>query len=523
MLLSKRMPILEEPLAADIASSRVQRGEQSLRLAQRWREHRYILPALLFALVVCAWFCTWATWRFFEPEEFCRFYDAQAMALLEGRLDVPPSAIGTEAFIVGTKTYGYFGIAPALLRLPLVILFEGMDGRWSRLMMMIAAATNLVCAYQILRTIRGDRPQPTWRQKVLHSIFIVCAGIGSTNVFLVARSFTFHEAIMWAGTFALLFTCALLKYLARPRCSLLALAGLFALMSFLSRPTVGAGALLGMGVIFLALLSGAARGARLPRRLFGLNRADRPLRHAAVAGAVVLVTLAVYFGVNYGKFRSLNSVPLQYYYYYKVMPERMQITGGRQIHPENIPSATASYFGLRGFSLEKSFPWFERTRHPAIIGKPAIDMVDGFSSFPISMPCLTMLALLGGWAIIRGRDDVARRLRLPALVLLLGGSIVLATVALCERYLHDFYPALIVLAAAGLCRLEQIGSRTGWKIAALATLTAVSVTLNCSFALRHQRLGAGAPAEKVAEFRHWQAIVDSYVGRSRNAERSPSN
>src|SRR5205823_4265976 len=242
------MPILQEPLALQKTSSLVRCDPQSRRIGQAWRTHGYILPAFIVTLLACAWFCTWGDWRFFEPEEFCRFYDAQAIALLDGRLDVPPTAIGTEAFIVGAKTYGYFGIAPALLRLPLVIAFDGMDGLWSRLMMMAAAAINLICAYQILRTVRGQQ-RVTARTKLLHSVFIICAGIGSTNVFLVARSFTYHEAIMWGATFALLFTCTILRYFARPSKILLATAGVFAFMSLHSRASVGVGPLLVMGAV----------------------------------------------------------------------------------------------------------------------------------------------------------------------------------------------------------------------------------------------------------------------------------
>jgi hypothetical protein len=240
---------------------------------------------------------------------------------------------------------------------------------------------------------------------------------------------------------------------------------------------------------------------------FGRHAPEHPLRHALIAGAFVLVTLGVYFGVNYAKFRSFNAVPLQYYYYYKLMPARMQITGGRQIHVENIPTAVANYFGVRGFEIGGHFPWLDRTRHPVFVGTPAIDMVDGFSSIPVSMPALTALAIIGAWAILRGRSETTRRLRLPAAALLIGGSIVLATVALCERYLHDFYPVLIVLAAAGLCRVTLTRGAT-WKILIVAILTIFSVGLNCAFAINHQRLTAGASPAKVAEFQGWQQRVD---------------
>ena len=85
-----------------------------------WHDHAYILPSIFVSLIVCAWFVTWGDWKFFEPEDFCGFYDAQARSLIEGRLDIPPAAIGNEAFTFQGKTYGYFGIGPALLRIPLV-------------------------------------------------------------------------------------------------------------------------------------------------------------------------------------------------------------------------------------------------------------------------------------------------------------------------------------------------------------------------------------------------------------------
>ncbi|MDQ6809235.1 MAG: hypothetical protein M3Z64_07400 [Verrucomicrobiota bacterium] len=473
-----------------------------------WARHAYIVPSFLLTVLICGWFCTWGSWRLFEPEEFCQFYDAQAISILDGRLDVPVTAIGTEAFVFRGKTYGYFGIGPALLRLPLAVAFDGMDGLWSRLMMTIASTTNLVCAYGILWLIRDDRGPPTRREKVLHSLFVICAGLGSTNIFLVARSFTFHEAIMWAGTFALLFTWVTLKYLARPSGALLGVAGCFAFMSFSSRPTVGAGALLAMCVLLLVLLWRAAGRRTGAGWLFELQSPSRPLRHATIAAVTAFVTIGVYLGMNYGKFRTFTAVPLQYYHYYKLMPARMQITGGKQIHLENIPTSVATYFGFRGVHLQPSFPWFDRSRDATFVGSPAIDMVDGFSTFPVSMPALTLLAVLGGFAVVRGRSEIERRLRFPVVALLIGGSIVLATVALCERYLHDFYPALIVLAAVGICRVGA-GSTAGWKIAGLSVLALISIILNCSFALIHQRLTAGAPPEKVAEFQRWQRTIDN--------------
>ena len=178
-----------------------------------WRSHSYILPSFALSIIVWCWFVTWGDWRFFQQEDFCSFYDAYARSIVHGHFDVPRSAIGAEAFTFEGKAYGYFGIAPALLRIPLVVLLPEMDGRWSRLMILMAATISLLCAYALLRMFRGNSPL-TATERFLHSIFILSAGIGSSMVFLIGRSFAYHEALMWSGAFGLLFRlrhCSLLR------------------------------------------------------------------------------------------------------------------------------------------------------------------------------------------------------------------------------------------------------------------------------------------------------------------------
>ena len=470
---------------------------------QVWYDHAYILPSIFLSLIVCAWFVTWGDWKLFEPEGFCGFYDAQALSMLDGRFDVPPAAIGDEAFIFHGKAYGYYGIGPSLLRIPLVVAFQNMDGRWSRMMMLIGCAINLLCAYRIVRFIRTKPIVSGRTQRLLHSLFIICAGIGSTNIFLAGRSFTYHEAIMWGGTFSLLFAWTILKYLTQPSYRRLALAGFFAFMAFHCRPTAGAGAVLAMSLISAILAWRAFTRSRATPSLLDLTAVVHPGRHALVAALLVTLTVGTYFGVNYAKFRTFNGIPLQYYAWYHAIPVRMKITGGTQIHPENIPTALAAYFGPNGITFDPNFPWVRMPRETSMVGSPAIDVVEPFSSVPISMPALLLLAVAGCAPIVQGSRQMIRRVRLPALALSIGGGIVLATVAITERYVHDFYPALILCAAVGVSRIEV--EKHLWKrTTILAALTITSIFANCSFSLVHQRTTTGAPLAKRVEFRSMQ-------------------
>ena len=105
-----------------------------------------------------------------------------------------------------------------------------------------------------------------------------------------------------------------------------------------------------------------------------------------------------------------------------------------------------------------------------------------------------------------------RRARLPAVTLFIGGGVMLTTVCITERYLHDFYPALIVCAAAGVMRLHSV-KRPTLMTAVIATLTAVSIALNCSFSLTNQRENFGAPSPKVAEYEHLQESINRALHR----------
>ena len=430
--------------------------------------------------------------------------------MIAGHLDVPPAAIGSESFSFQGKTYGYFGIAPSLLRIPLILIFKDMDGRWSRLMMLIGCTINLVCAYCILRMVPGDQAGNSRARQVLESLFILCAGIGSTNVFLVARSFTFHEAIMWGSAFAMLFTLMFLKYLARPRLRFLVATALFAFMSLHSRATTGAGALLALCILTTALIWRLVRKAEPGKSPIGLDHVARPFTHTIVAGAAVIIIVVSYFGVNYAKFRTFDAVPLKYYDFYVRNPRALEMTRGRQIHIENIPTTVASYFGFDGMWLDPRFPWLFPSREATFIGSPTIMVVEGFSTFPVSLPALSLLALLGFLPLISGSSEAVRRLRVPAAALFLGGGIVFATVAITERYLHDLYPALIACAAVGVMRI----ARERYVVRAtvlVAVLTGVSIVFNCSFALENQRLDAwsmgGVPPSRRAEFKELQKSI----------------
>ena len=273
---------------------------------------------------------------------------------------------------------------------------------------------------------------------------------------------------------------------------------------------VGVGPLLVMGAVTGILIYRAFGNTKGFESAFGFVITAKARPHALIAAAAVIITACSYFAVNYAKFHTFDGVPLKYYDFYVQNPSCLEMSGGRQLHLENIPTTLVSYLGLHGLWLGPKFPWLFPSREATFIGSPAILNVEGFSTFPVSMPALLVLAMLGCLPLVRGDNEMVRRLRLPVSALLLGASIVLATLALTERYLHEFYPVLIICAAVGISRLQKEKYFCAGTII-VAALTLVSIAVNCSFALENQRLDAwsvgGVPEAKKAEFKKLQRSI----------------
>src|SRR5262249_53669895 len=71
------------------------------------------------------------------------FFDAQARSLLPGPFDVPASTAGIEGFVVRGRTSLYYGVVPALPRLPVVLFTHALDGRLVVLSKLVALAVAL--------------------------------------------------------------------------------------------------------------------------------------------------------------------------------------------------------------------------------------------------------------------------------------------------------------------------------------------------------------------------------------------
>ena len=452
--------------------------------------------ALAFSALLLAWLVTGGDWDFFPKAGFLEsFYDAQAQSLLHGRIDVPPEAIATEAFMRNGKAYGYFGPTPALMRLPLEVLLPGMYGRWGAVSMLLASALTLGMLWLLMQRLESRFPLaagPRLRN-LLRGVLILGVAVGSTNFFISAERKVYQESIIWGSAWAFAAAVFLACYLMRPAGKWLALACAAALLGFLARVSTGAGPLAA-----LALLGFRA----LPRR-------------AAVAVGVTLVaSAALWAGLNYWKFGLVfTSQPIALNVQYD--QQRVERVKGNLASVYNLPLTLPAYLAPGNIKFAGTFPWiFPAMADPALASrfpKAHFDAMEPLASAPAAMPEL-FLGGIAGLILSLARRKELREFRAPMCGALAGCALIFAWGYIAYRNLHDMFPWLVLGSAVAVAYLPTIPSaQLRYGLAGLFTAaTLFAMCANFAMAIRWQRYASyPIPPEKRVAFTDLGYLIDN--------------
>lgn len=410
------------------------------------------------------------------------FFDEQARSLLEGRLDVDPAVASLEGFEHDDRTYLYFGLVPAILRIPIVAATDHLDGRLTQLSMLLALAVALSATTRLLWRARlWQRPDEhvihRWEPAVFGA-FVAAVGIASPLLFLGSRPVVYHEVELWGTATTLVALNALLRWWNDPTRGPLIRASLAAVIAFNTRASVGGGAVAALGlVLLLALIWG-----------------KQPWRRWPVLALAVIAPVATYAAVNIARFDAAFAIPFEAQGLSQYDPARQATLGatdGTLFGLEFAPTALATYLRPDGVVSQRLFPWVSFRESSRLIGNPTFDTVDRSTSLPIAAPTFLILGAVGGLALLR------RRRRDPWLALLIGASTGLVstvTIAfIANRYLADFTPTLVVAASLGVWvvadRLAAAPSLIRrLVVGTLATVTLASGLASIALALQSQRL-----------------------------------
>lgn len=456
------------------------------------------------------------------------FYEAQARALFHGNLAVDPSVVGFEGFNVGGRTYMYQGPVPAILRMPLLLLTSRFDGRLTRVSMLLAYAVALAAIIRLgWRTrvaVRGDGPVGRF-EAVVTGVVVFAAGTSSL-LFLGAKPWVYHEALLWGAALALASFAALAGWLARDDPSWWGLlwAGGFAGASLLSRPSVGLGPVLALGLVAL-------------RELFALRRPEARSRSAlgrvVAIGFAAGLPLLAYAAVNQAKFDSPFKLPTDAQVLVSFDAKRqaaLAANHGSLFGLRFAPSVAWQELRPDGFGFRREFPFIGFPSHrPSVIGDVVFAEQDWSSSFPASEPLLVVLAVVGALALIvperLAPGSRVHRLRVPVLGAAAGGAGVLVLGYMANRYLSDTLPLLLVTGLVGAAAVtrwaETRGRGTRRLVCASAGVLALGgAWVNVAIGLQYQReIAPGAPGHSRADW----LVLQSRLGPDPRFIRLPAD
>jgi hypothetical protein len=460
--------------------------------------------AMAFSVALTIWMITGGSWDLMSTSGHLeRFYDAQAQSFLKGRVDVEPDAIRYEAFQRDGKAYGYFGPTPALMRIPLVVLFPNLAGHWSRLSMLLACLVVLAALVALFRLIEQHLPElrerPLWT--FFRPVLIVAAAIGSPNFYLAAETKVYQESIAWGAAFSLAHFAGLGWYLTTRSTKWLAFCCITAFLAFHSRVSSGAGPLFALTLFALVLL--------LPfpplRRYLAMEGVPSPRRAVAAITATVLAAGVLWTCLNYWKFGVwLTSQPIAMNREYT--PERLAATKGELASLHNIPLTLFTYLNPAHIEISRDYPWIYGVKIPAAELRarfPAahLDHAETLAALPAAAPELFFGAVAGAVLLLWKFGNRLAALRAPLLGSMAGCGLLFVWGYVSYRYMHDMFPWLALGAAVALAWTAAAGRRTirFAVAAAFAAGTVYAGWANGSLALQQQRqIAPGIPFETEA-------------------------
>ena len=460
--------------------------------------------AMAFSVILMVWMITGGSWDLLSTSGHLeRFYDAQAQSFLQGRVDVEPDAIRYEAFQRDGKAYGYFGPTPALLRMPLVLLFPSLAGHWSRLSVLLACLVVLAALEALFRLIEQHLPELRERRlwTFFRSVLIVAAAVGSPNFYLIAETKVYQESIAWAAAFAFGHAVSLGWYLTNRSGKWLALSCGAAFLAFHARVSSGAGPLFALTLLGLPLLLPFPRF----RRYLGMEGVPSPQRAVAAITVTVLAAGVLWACLNYWKFGVwLTSQPIAMNREYT--PERLAATKGELASLHNIPLTLFTYLNPAHIEISRDYPWIYGVKIPAANLRarfPAahLDHAETLAALPAAAPQLFLGALAGALLLLRKSGDRLAALRAPLLGSIAGCALLFTWGYVTYRYMQDMFPWLALGAAVALAWTAAAARRT-IRIAVAAAFAAGTVYAgwaNGSLGLQQQRqIAPGIPFETEA-------------------------
>ena len=255
---------------------------------------------ILIAAIYYLFLAMDGSFNLFKPIELAArgmTFNSMLEHLLHGEFDVDPAAIAFEGVVRDGKTYTYFGIFPALLRLPLLpigaLAWLDVTAPYCAFAATIALCFKLASVALINEKLPKSRLQAIAFWAIVLSLFLG----GAQIQFL--RATLYQETLEWAGAIAAAFTyCAVRGLVARREFSTgsIAVMATLAGLGLITRVSTALGLYFATGLLILVLAwpSTGPLGSRLRWLAYGLASRRTLVGVAILFGFVTLSGIVNY-------------------------------------------------------------------------------------------------------------------------------------------------------------------------------------------------------------------------------------
>lgn len=365
--------------------------------------------------------------------------------MLHGRFDVDPDTVGKEGFLRNDQVYAYWGIVPALLRLPVLLLPNGLHLDITRLSCIIAALLmfliNIRTVQYVTSTLSG---KAAWLQNVL---FATIALTGMQTGFL--RPSLFQEVCLWSLVFGMLFVHWAVRACLDPDEAPRALVwmSVASAMALLTRVSMGLGTYAAEGFLGVLTLWRYRQSLSEARSLS--CRKNR--RHFMIAAAILLAGLMITAGINFERWGSpLTFANYDLYLFNADFPDRQARTRLYGLfNVERIPLGIIYFF----------FPiWIFHNGDHLFFQNEFSRLLDA-AELPASSFFLTdgVFLLLGGFffssLLSKNAWAAEKALRQSSFCIMAGlvipAVLMLMAISMNYRYRAEFYPLILFMGFMG--------------------------------------------------------------------------
>ena len=406
-------------------------------------------------------------------ERYGLAFNDMAQRLLHFDWTVDHKAIGDEAFVINGRTYSYFGILPALLRMPLIPLGLG-NIFVARISCIIAVTMYVWSNIRLAQVIAATRPGK--QSQLLVATWGAALILSGPPVYLLASAWVYNEPIFWAAALTALFNFIVLRGFFQGEwpegwrlTGLASVAGL----TLLARIPNGVGLLVAVGLFWLRTSW---------RWRIGEKGVFRSLAFTALVTVCFIGAIGFENSERWGnpfvfaRFEKLG--------YIAADDRALQIVELGTFSAARVPFS-ALYF-ITGLPVKGPFADF-LLNHYAIVEGPRIPLIL-VSPLPLLLACWGIIALFRAPLALVGIPTVLIGSEVVSSLLVLG------TPFLAWRYVFDFWGVISASAAIGLWHLLQ--KKHGWLLyAAMLFLLAVGILASGLSLVRYKISNNGVPSD----------------------------